>query len=731
MKGMTDKSGLRIHPVIYDLVEREIAPGTGVDTERFWRGLGGIVEDLAPVNAALLERRNVLQGQIDQWHRDHAGATFPNEAYEDFLREIGYLLDEGEDFAVETQNVDPEISILAGPQLVVPVDNARYALNATNARWGSLYDALYGSNVIPETAGRAISETYNPVRGEAVIARSNAFLDRYFPLRRGKYAEVDQFSLSDGEGGKELSMLMSDGGVTTLSDGSQFAGYNEIEGELANIWLAHNGLHVEIQIDRGHPVGRSSPSGVKDILLESAVTTIQDFEDSVSAVDAEDKARVYGNWNGIMKGELEACFEKGGELVERRLNPDKAITTPEGKKGTLPGRSLLLARNVGIHMYTDAVTKEDGDPIPEGFLDAMVSSLAAIHDLKNLGKFRNSRTGSFYIVKPKLHGPEEVEFTVQLFSRVEEALGLPANTLKIGIMDEERRTTVNLKACIRAARERIVFINTGFLDRTGDEIHTSMEAGPVIAKMEIKGASWMLAYEDWNVDLGIETGLPGRGQIGKGMWTIPDDLKTMVETKADHPKAGASTAWVPSPTAATLHAIHYHQIDVAQRQKEIAGLASRGRADLRALLTPPLLHDPALTREEIDFELENNAQGILGYVVRWIDQGVGCSKVPDYHNVGLMEDRATLRISSQHLANWLRHGIVGKADVLRVFKKMAVVVDGQNAGDPNYRDMAPGFDGSIAFQAALDLVFTGAEEPNGYTERVLHQKRREVKSMGN
>lgn len=742
MKGMTDKSGLRIHPVIYDLVEREIAPGTGVDTERFWRGLGGIVEDLAPVNAALLERRNVLQGQIDQWHRDHAGTTFPNKAYEDFLREIGYLLDEGEDFAVETQNVDPEISILAGPQLVVPVDNARYALNATNARWGSLYDALYGSNVIPETAGRAISETYNPVRGEAVIARSNAFLDRFFPLRRGKYAEVRRFFLnpppepagrlgSRSRSGVGIGMELGDGEETVLSDGSQFAGFNEIEGELANIWLAHNGLHVEIQIDRGHPVGRSSPSGVKDILLEAAVTTIQDFEDSVSAVDAEDKARVYGNWNGIMKGELEACFEKGGELVERRLNPDKAITTPEGKKGTLPGRSLLLARNVGIHMYTDAVTKEDGDPIPEGFLDAMVSSLAAIHDLKNLGKFRNSRTGSFYIVKPKLHGPEEVEFTVQLFSRVEEALGLPANTLKIGIMDEERRTTVNLKACIRAARERIVFINTGFLDRTGDEIHTSMEAGPVIAKMEIKGASWMLAYEDWNVDLGIETGLPGRGQIGKGMWTIPDDLKTMVETKADHPKAGASTAWVPSPTAATLHAIHYHQIDVAQRQKEIAGLASRGRADLRALLTPPLLHDLALTREEIDFELENNAQGILGYVVRWIDQGVGCSKVPDYHNVGLMEDRATLRISSQHLANWLRHGIVGKADVLRVFKKMAVVVDGQNAGDPNYRDMAPGFDGSIAFQAALDLVFTGAEEPNGYTERVLHGKRREVKSMGN
>ncbi|MBC9890286.1 MAG: malate synthase G [Opitutae bacterium] len=725
MQPMINKGGLRIHPVLYDLVENEIAPGTGVDPESFWQALGAIVADLAPVNAALLEKRNVLQRLIDQWHRDHPHATFPSKEYENFLIAIGYLLPEGEDFAVETQNVDPEISIVAGPQLVVPTDNPRYALNAANARWGSLYDAFYGSNVIPETAGRAISGTYNPVRGDAVIARSNAFLDSYFPLREGKYAEVVQYCLSGPEGDKALVMQLAQGGVTPLADPSQFTGFAQCEDELTNIWLAHNGLHVEIQIDPLHPVGRSSPSGVKDIILEAAVTTIQDFEDSVSAVDARDKARVYGNWNGIMKGVLETTFQKNGQLIERRLNPDKSFTTPRGKPATLPGRSLMLARNVGMHIYTHAVTTRDGHPIPEGFLDAMVSTLAALHDLKGLGRYRNSRSGSFYIVKPKLHGPEEVEFTARLFGRVEEAVGLPAHTLKMGIMDEERRTTVNLKACIRAAKERIVFINTGFLDRTGDEIHTSMEAGPIIPKLEIKDAPWMLAYEDWNVDVGIETRLPGRGQIGKGMWTIPDDLKTMVETKGVHPEAGASTAWVPSPTAATLHAIHYHQIDVAQRQEQ---LAARPRADLQALLTPPLLHDRILSREEIDRELENNAQGILGYVVRWIDQGVGCSKVPDYHNVGLMEDRATLRISSQHLANWLCHRVVRKEEILQVFKKMAAVVDRQNAADPDYRNMAPRFDRSIAFQAALDLVFSGAEEPNGYTETVLHQRRKALKS---
>ena len=724
MTEMINKGGLKIDPAIYNLVQNEIAPGTGVDTDDFWNGFGSIVADLAPVNAQLLDKRNYLQRQIDQWHKEHPEATFPNQAYENFLRAIGYLLTEGDEFAVETQNVDPEISTVAGPQLVVPVDNARYALNAANARWGSLYDALYGSNVIPETAGLAMAGTYNPVRGEAVIKQSNEFLDAFFPLHKGKYAEVTQYCLSTVEGRRDLSMILSNGASAGLSDRSQFAGFEENEDGLSNIWLAHNGLHVEIQIDRNHPVGQSSPAGVKDIVLEAAVTTIQDFEDSVSAVDAEDKARVYGNWNGIMKGALHTSFAKGGKVIERSLNPDKTFTAPDGKTATLPGRSLLLARNVGIHMYTDAVTTEAGDPIPEGFLDAMVSSLAAVHDLIGLGKYQNSRTGSFYIVKPKLHGPEEVAFTSILFGRVEEAVGLPRNTLKMGIMDEERRTTLNLKACIRAAKERIVFINTGFLDRTGDEIHTSLQAGPVIPKMEIKEAPWMLAYEDWNVDIGNETELPGKGQIGKGMWTMPDDLKTMVDTKAAHPEAGASTAWVPSPTAATLHAMHYHQVKVAERQRE---LASRPRADLQALLTPPLLHDRAVTREEIERELENNAQGILGYVVRWIDQGVGCSKVPDYYNVGLMEDRATLRISSQHMANWLHHGIVSEEEVLQVFKKMAVVVDGQNTGDPNYCNMAPEFDGSIAFKAALDLVFTGVQEPNGYTEPVLHRRRRQVK----
>ena len=528
---------------------------------------------------------------------------------------------------------------MAGPQLVVPTDNPRYALNAANARWGSLYDAFYGSNVIPETAGRAISGSYNPVRGDAVIARSNAFLDSYFPLREGKYAEVVRYCLSGPEGDKALVMQLAQGGVTPLADPSQFTGFAQCEDELTNIWLAHNGLHVEIQIDPLHPVGRTSPSGVKDIILEAAVTTIQDFEDSVSAVDARDKARVYGNWNGIMKGVLETTFQKNGQLIERRLNPDKSFTTPRGKPATLPGRSLMLARNVGMHIYTHAVTTRDGHPIPEGFLDAMVSTLAALHDLKGLGRYRNSRSGSFYIVKPKLHGPEEVEFTARLFGRVEEAVGLPAHTLKMGIMDEERRTTVNLKACIREAKERIVFINTGFLDRTGDEIHTSMEAGPIIPKLEIKDAPWMLAYEDWNVDVGIETRLPGRGQIGKGMWTIPDDLKTMVETKGVHPEAGASTAWVPSPTAATLHAIHYHQVDVAQRHRSNWLPAREPTCRPCSPHPAPARPDP-VPRGDIDRELENNAQGILGYVVRWIDQGGGVLKSAGFTTTwGLMEDR--------------------------------------------------------------------------------------------
>ena len=724
MSNRIEIGGLKIGKELYGLVENEIAPGTGVEPEAFWKSLDEIVQELLPINLSLLEKRDALQTQIDQWHADHPDATFPNEEYKSFLASIDYLLPEGDDFQIETTNVDAEISRIPGPQLVVPVNNARYALNATNARWGSLYDALYGTNVIPHTNGLETTAGYNPARGSAVIAESCKILDQNFPLAEGIWNSVTKIALTKDGSEKSLS-LETNGANTTLADSTQFAGLNCEGDQLTELCLIHNSLHVILQIDREHPIGKASSAGIKDVILESAITTIQDFEDSVSAVDAEDKVEVYRNWTGLMKGTLNAEFSKGEKVVQRTMNPDREFTTPSGDALVLKGRSLLLARNVGIHMFTNAVMLGDGSEIPEGILDAMISSLATMHDIKGLGKNVNSQEGSFYVVKPKQHGPEEVAFTATLFSRVEDALGLERNSIKMGIMDEERRTSINLKACIREAKERIVFINTGFLDRTGDEIHTSMNSGLMLPKMEIKSTPWILAYEDWNVDLGLETGLQGKAQIGKGMWTAPDDLKTMMDTKQAHPEAGANTAWVPSPTAATLHALHYHSVNVFETQDK---LASRPRASLDDLLTPPLL-DRQLSSEEIQSDLDNNAQGILGYVVRWIDQGVGCSKVPDIHNIGLMEDRATLRISSQHIANWLHHDFVKKEQVMETFQRMAGVVDQQNEGDSAYLAMAGNFDDSIAFQAALDLVFTGVSEANGYTEPVLHRRRREAKAL--
>lgn len=721
MKGRIQQGGLNIDSTLFTLVNQQVIPGTGINADDFWQSFESILHDFSPKNRALLEKREQLQQQIDTWHKEHFGQQFDQDEYKSFLYSIGYLVEEGDDFQISTANVEPEIATQAGPQLVVPIMNARFALNAANARWGSLYDALYGTDVISDEQGAEKGTQFNPVRGAKVVSYAREFLDSTTPLNGASHQDATSYTISN-----TLNATLSNGEQVTLMDSSQLIGYRGEQSSPTAILLKHNNLHLEIQIDPTTPIGKVDKAGIKDIVIESALTTIMDCEDSVAAVDGEDKALAYENWLGLMKGDLQGSFQKNGKVVVRELNPDRQYTNIHGGEFSLKGRSMLFVRNVGHLMTNPAIVDSEGREVPEGIMDGMITSLIAMHDLKGNSPYKNSTANSINIVKPKMHGPEEVAFTTELFGRIEDALGLARNTIKVGIMDEERRTSVNLKECIREAQERVVFINTGFLDRTGDEIRTSMEAGPFAPKVQLKTMKWIGAYEDQNMDIGLNCGLQGKAQIGKGMWPEPDNMAKMMEMKIGHLQAGANTAWVPSPTAATLHALHYHQMNVFNRQEE---LRNRDRASVDDILTIPLLGDQQLTDDDIQKELDNNTQGILGYVSRWIEQGVGCSKVPDINDVELMEDRATLRISSLHIANWLHHGICTEGQVMETMRRMAAIVDQQNAHDVDYRNMSPNFDQSVAFAAACELVFKGIEQPSGYSEPVLHAMRLKLKAQ--